>query len=76
MVAYELQDIVSSSCNKWNICKNDLISDNNFKCKEECIVLDVACPSTAIMLFTLIFCKNCGDQYVGSATDFKTRFWI
>ena len=24
----------------------------------------------------IISCKNCGDQYVGSATDFKARFRI
>ena len=33
----------------------------------ECTVLEVFCP---------VSCKNCGDQYVGSATGFKTRFRI
>ena len=36
----------------------------------ECTGLEVACP------IYIISCKNCGDQYVGSATDFNARFGI
>lgn len=38
----------------------------------ECTVLEVACFVIVLMLFTFSY-KNCGDQYVGSATDFKSN---
>ena len=42
----------------------------------ECTVLEVACLVIALMFVYIISCKNCGDQYVGSTTDFRNRFRI
>ena len=34
----------------------------------------LSCDSLNVVY--IISCKNCGDQYVGSSTDFKARFRI
>ena len=39
-------------------------------------VLEVACLVITLTFVYIISCENCGDQYVGSTTDFKTRFRI
>ena len=66
-----------SNRNNCDICKNYLISDNKFKFKVTGRVCSVrgslSCNNPVIYI---ISCKNCGDQYVGSATDFNTRFRI
>ena len=67
-----------SNCNNCDICKNHLISDNKFKCKVTDRVYSVrgslSCNSRYVVYINS--CENCGDQYVGSATDFKARFRI
>ena len=67
-----------SNCNKCDICKNYLIFDNKFNCKATGRVYSVrgslSCNSPNVI--NIISCKNCGDHYVGSATDFKARFTI
>ena len=67
-----------SSFNKCDVCKNYLICSNNFTCSFtnrryytrevlNCNFNNVIC---------LIACKNYQEQYVGSATNFKSRFTI
>ena len=67
-----------TSCDKCDICKNYLIPDNKFRCKITGRVYYVrgalSCKSNNVVY--VISCANCGDQYVGSAIDFKTRFRI
>ena len=67
-----------TSCKKCDICKNYLITDNNFKCKVTgrfCNVRgNLSCNSNNAIYS--ISCKNCEDQYIGSAIDFKVRFRI
>ena len=67
-----------TSCDKCDICKNYLISDNKFRCKITGRVYYVrgalSCKSNNVVY--VISCANCGNQYVGSAIDFKTRFRI
>ena len=70
-----------SNCNKCDICKNYLISDNKFKRTVTGRVYSVreslSCNSPNVIY--IISCKNCGDQYVGSArfrirkSDIKTK---
>ena len=67
-----------TSCKKCDICKNYLLTDNNFKCKVTGRFSNVrgnlSCNSSNVIY--LIFCKSCEDQYIGSAIDFKARFRI
>ena len=64
-----------TSCKKCDICKNDLLTDNTFKCKVNGRFYKVrgnlSCNSSNVIY--LISCKNCEDQYIGSAIDFKAR---
>ena len=50
----------------------------NFKCKVTARVYSdrgsLSCNISNVVY--IISCKNCGDQYVGSATDFRARFRI
>ena len=66
------------SCKKSDICKNYLLTDNKFKCKVTGRFYNVrgnlSCNSSNVIY--LISCKNCEDQYIGSAIDFKVRFRI
>ena len=41
-------------------------------------VLEVGsfCSNSPNVVYFIFFCKNYGDQYVGSSTDFKARFRI
>ena len=54
------------------------LSDNKFKCRVNGRVYRVRGSSSYNRpnVAYIISCKNCGDQYVGSATDFKARFRI
>ena len=65
-----------SNCNKWDICNNYLIPDNKFTWKVTGGVYSVrgsfSCSSPNVIY--IISCKNCGGQYIDSATDFKARF--
>ena len=67
-----------TSCNKCDICKNYLICSNYFTCSVTNRryytrgVLHCNCNN----VIYLITCKNCLQQYVGSATNFKNRFRI
>ena len=67
-----------TSCNKCDICKNYLICSNYFTCSVTNRryytrgVLHCNCNS----VIYLITCKNCLEQYVGSATNFNSRFRI
>ena len=67
-----------TSCKKYDICKNYLLTDNKFKCKATGRFYNVrgnlSCNRSNIIY--LISCKNCEDQYIGSAIDFKVRFRI
>ena len=67
-----------TSCKKCDICKNYLLTDNTFKCKVTGRFFNVRgnlfCNSSNVIYF--ISCKNCEDQYIGSAIDFKARFRI
>ena len=67
-----------TSCNKYDICKNFLVSDTTFKCKVTGRVYNIrdklTCNSPDVVY--LISCSNCDDQCVGSALDFKSRFRI
>ena len=66
------------SCTKCDICRNFLICENRFKCKASgksyFVKGNPNCNSANVIY--LISCTNCGDQYVGSAKDFKNRFRI
>ena len=57
-------------------CKNCIISDNQFKCKVTGRVYHVRGSLPCPNIVYIIFCKNCGDQYRGSTSDFKARFRI
>ena len=65
-----------TSCNKCDICKNYLICSNYFTCSVTNRryytrgVLHCNCNN----VIYLITCKNCLEQYVDSATNFKNRF--
>ena len=67
-----------TSCKKCDIRKNYLLTDNKFKCKVTGRFYNVrsslSCNSSNVNY--LISCKNCEDQYIGSAIDFKARFRI
>ena len=85
MVARSLYPIPSTksnrtivSCNKWDICKNLLITDSKFRCtatgKIYFIKDDLFCDSCNVVY--LMTCSNCAEQYVGSVINFKQRFRI
>ena len=67
-----------TSCNKCDICKSYLICSNYFRCSVTnrrhytSGVLHCNCND----VIHLITCKNCLEQCVGSATNFKSRFRI
>ena len=65
-----------TACKKCDICKNDLLTDNKFKFRVTGRFYNVrgnlSCNSSNVIY--LISCKNCEDQYIGSAIDFKARF--
>ena len=67
-----------TSCNKCDIFKNYLICSNYFTCSatnRRYYARGVLhCNCNNVIYF--ITCKNCLEQYVGSATDFKIRFRI
>ena len=62
-------------CGSCNICKNYYNTSPVFKCKVTGITYkvkgNITCNSRYVVY--LITCKSCGDQYVGSTDDFKTR---
>ena len=64
-----------TSCKTCDICKNYLITDNKFKCKVTGRFYNVrgnlSCNSSNVIY--LISCKNCEDQYIGSAIDPNTE---
>ena len=66
------------SCNKWDICKNILITDSKFRCtvtgKTYFIKGNLSCDSCNVTY--LITCSNSREQYVGLAINFKQRFRI
>ena len=68
----------TTSCNKCDICKNYLICSNFFTCSVNNRryytrgVLHCKCNN----VIYLITYKNCLELYVGSATNFKSRFRI
>ena len=68
----------TTSCKKCDICKNYLITDNNFKCKitdRFCNVRDnLSCNSSNVVY--LISCRNCQNQHIESVINFKSRFRI
>ena len=64
-----------TSCKKCDICKNYLITDNKFECKVTGRFSGNLCCNSSNVIY-LISCKNCEDQYIGSAIDFKGRFRI
>ena len=72
----------SKSCVKsrktCDISKNYLITDNKFKCKVTGRFYNVRgnLSSYSSYIIYLISYKNCEDQYIESAIDFKTRFRI
>ena len=55
-----------------------LLSDKKFKCKATGRIYsvrgDLTCNSVNVIY--IISCKNCHEQYVGSATNFKNSFKI
>ena len=65
-----------TSCNKCDISKNYLICFNQFTCS----VTNRRYDTTGFLhwncnnIIYLITCKNCLEQYVDSATNFKNRF--
>ena len=65
-----------TSCNKCDICKNYLVCSNYFACSVTSrrpytrAVLHCNCNN----IVYLITCKNCLEQYAGSATNFKNGF--
>ena len=65
-----------TSCNKCDISKNYLIYFNQFTCS----VTNRRYDTTGVLhwncnnVIYLITCKNCLEQYVDSATNFKNRF--
>ena len=71
-------DSCITSCKKCDVCKNFLITDNTFNCKVTGRFYNVrgklSCNSSNVIY--LISCKNCEDQYIGSAIDFNVRFRI
>ena len=67
-----------SFCDKCDIWKNYLTSDNKSKYKSTGRVYNIRGTLSCNNLNGVysISCKSCGDQYVGSAADFKARFRI
>ena len=67
-----------SNCNKCNICKNYLISNNTFRCNVTGRVYSVrgSLSYSNPNLIYFISRKNSGDQYEGSVTDFQASFRI
>ena len=74
----EKKSSVIKNCEKCDICKHYLISDNTFSCKvtnkKYYINNDFDCNCMNVIY--LISCTNCKEQYVGSAIDSKKRFRI
>ena len=66
------------NCNKWDICKNFLITDNKFRCTATGNVSFIKgnLSSDSCNVVYLMACSNCTEQYVGSAINFKQRFRI
>ena len=66
-------------CNrKCDICKNFLVASPDFTCfatKRKYKIKGILKCGSRHFIY-LIFCKCCGKQYVGSATDFTQRFKI
>ena len=65
-----------TSCNKCDICKNYLICSNYFACsvtnRRYYTRGILHCNCNNVIYFTT--CKSCLEQYVSSATNFKSRF--
>ena len=68
----------TTSCNKCDICKNYLICSNYFTCRitNRRYYMKGVLHCNCNNVIYLITCKNCLQQYVGSATNFKNRFRI
>ena len=66
------------SCGKCKTCKEFLVAENSFTChatgRKYFVKGNLNCESVNVIY--LIGCKNCGQQYVGSALKFKTRFTL
>ena len=68
-----------TSCNKCDIWKNYLISNSNYF---TCSVTNTRYYARGVLhcscnnVIYLITCKNCLQQFFGSATNFKNRFRI
>ena len=66
------------SCNKCDISKNFLVTENFFICKvtghKYFVRGNLSCNS--LNCIYVISCTLCGEQYVGSATDFKSGFRV
>ena len=67
-----------TSCNRCDICKHFLVCKQNFTCKVTGKSYGVRgfLNSERSNVVYLISCTNCGDQYVGSARNFKNRFRV
>ena len=65
-----------TSCKKCGICKHYMLTDNKFKVTGRFYNVrgNLSCNSSNVIY--LISCKNCEDQYIGSAIDLKARFRI
>ena len=67
-----------TSCDKCDICKNYLKCFNCFTCsvtnRKHYTRRILHCNCNNVIY--LITCKNCREQYVGSATNFMSRFEI
>ena len=67
-----------TSCKKCEICKSYLIIDNKFKCKVTGWFYNIRsnlCCNTSNVIYLICY-KNCKDQHIESAIDFKARFRI
>ena len=66
------------SFNKWDICKNFLITDSKFRCivtgKTYFIKGNLSCVGCNVIY--LIKCSSCREQYLGSTINFKQKFRI